>query len=87
MITSNEILSKIKSAQNIAIFAHKNADPDAYGSMFAMREFCHNLGKNADIFAKKTEKDILTTFSPWMKSKQIFMQVIMIWCLCLICIL
>lgn len=64
MITSNEILSKIKSAQNIAIFAHKNADPDAYGSMFAMREFCHNLGKNADIFAKKDREGYLDHIFP-----------------------
>lgn len=64
MITSRQIVSAIKKSQHIAIFAHEHPDPDAYGSIFAMREFCRNLGKNADIFAIKDKVGYLDNIFP-----------------------
>lgn len=43
-------LNMIKNAQNIAIFAHKNPDWDAYGSSLAMRKILENMWKNAKVF-------------------------------------
>lgn len=64
MLTSKQIVQEIKSAKNIAIFAHKNPDPDAYGSMFGMREICNALGKNTDIFAVKNRDGYLDYLFP-----------------------
>lgn len=50
MTTCKQIIQKIKKAKNIAIFAHKDPDPDACGSMLGLRDFCRILGKNADAF-------------------------------------
>ncbi len=63
-MTMNRILAKIKLAKKIAIFAHKNPDPDAYGAMFAMREFCRNLNIEAEIFAIKNRKGYLDNIFP-----------------------
>ncbi len=71
-ITSNEVIKKIKSAKNVALFAHKNPDPDAYGSMFAMREICKNFGVNADVFAIKTDNDNLKKIFPLNEVKSVF---------------
>lgn len=48
---SKKLLEIIKSAKNVAIFAHKSVDPDALGSMFGAREFCRALGVSADVFS------------------------------------
>lgn len=63
-MTMNRILAKIKLAKKIAIFAHKNPDPDAYGAMFAMREICRNLKLNAEIFTIKNKKGYLDNIFP-----------------------
>ena len=51
MIETKEIIKTLKDAKNIAIFAHRHPDADAYGSMFGLREICRILGKDADIYA------------------------------------
>ena len=63
-MTSKEIFDIIKSAKNVAIFAHQHPDPDAYGSMFAVRDMCKNLGINAEIFAVKSPKCYLDEMFP-----------------------
>lgn len=63
-MTISRILAKIKLAKNIAIFTHKNPDPDAYGSVFAMREMCRELNINADIFAIKNKAGYLDYLFP-----------------------
>lgn len=72
MMTKNRLLSKIKEAKNIAIFTHKNPDPDAYGSVFAMREFCRGLGVGADIFAIKNKTGYLDNLFPLEELKTDF---------------
>ena len=71
-MTINRVLAKIKLAKRIAIFAHKNPDPDAYGAMFAMREFCRNLNLDADIFAIKNKKGYLDNIFPLEEVKTDF---------------
>lgn len=56
MKESKTIFEEIKNAKNVAIFAHKNPDPDAFGSMFGAREFCRALGTNAQVFAIQDER-------------------------------
>ncbi len=63
-MTISRILAKIKLAKNIAIFTHRNPDPDAYGSVFAMREMCKQLNVNADIFAIKNKAGYLDCIFP-----------------------
>lgn len=72
MMTINNLLIKIKEAKNIAIFAHRNPDPDAYGSMFAMREICRNMGVEADIFAAKNKDGYLNGIFPLQELKTDF---------------
>lgn len=72
MMTINRVLAKIKLAKRIAIFAHKNPDPDAYGAMFAMREFCRNLNLDADIFAIKNKRGYLDNIFPLEEVKTDF---------------
>lgn len=62
MITNKSIVQKINKAQNIAIFAHLDPDPDACGSMFAMRNLCQKLGKNAYVFCKGYDAYIAEMF-------------------------
>lgn len=71
-MTINRVLAKIKLAKRIAIFAHKNPDPDAYGAMFAMREFCRNLNLDADIFAIKNKRGYLDNIFPLEEVKTDF---------------
>lgn len=52
MTTCKQLIQKIKSAKNIAIFAHRDPDPDACGASLALRDFCRELGKNAESFCE-----------------------------------
>lgn len=72
MLTNKQILKKIKSAKNIAIFAHRHPDPDACGSMFGMQNLCKYLGKTADVFLIKEKEDYLDKIFPIAKAKNIF---------------
>ncbi|MBR1890221.1 MAG: bifunctional oligoribonuclease/PAP phosphatase NrnA [Clostridia bacterium] len=74
MITTKKALAIIKKSKNIAIFAHKEPDPDACGSMFGLRDFCQKIGKNADVIMEEAPaafmqnvfpcKEAVKTFSP-----------------------
>lgn len=44
------IVKIIKNHKNIAIFSHKNPDPDAIGSALALRHAFAKLGKNVGLF-------------------------------------
>lgn len=57
MMTTKQIINKIKKAENIAIFSHKGPDPDAFGSMFGLYDFCRKIGKNADLFLDLNAKN------------------------------
>lgn len=46
----SNIVSLIKKAKNIAIFSHKNPDPDAIGSALALRHALIKLGKEVGLF-------------------------------------
>ncbi|MGN1201423.1 MAG: bifunctional oligoribonuclease/PAP phosphatase NrnA [Candidatus Caccovivens sp.] len=72
MLTSKQVVEKIKKAHNVAIFAHKNPDPDAYGSMFAIRDLCKGLKVNADAFAIKNPKGYLDEIFPLEELKTDF---------------
>lgn len=72
MITTNQIIEKIKNAKNIAIFAHRNPDPDACASMFALEDLCQNLGKNGQIFVAKREENYLDKIFPLSKTRADF---------------
>ena len=72
MITIKKVISKIKNAENIAIFAHRDPDPDALGSMFGFRDFCQKLGKNATIFALDKCDNYLNYIFPMNETKQDF---------------
>ncbi len=71
-MTNKDVVKFIKNAKNIALFAHKNPDPDAYGSMFAMREICRNLGVNADVFALRNSESNLDYLFPLNEVKTDF---------------
>ena len=64
MITNKEFLKKLESAKNIAIFSHREPDPDALGSMFGMRDLCLKLGKNADVFFCDEPADFMKEVYP-----------------------
>ena len=72
MITNKQIIEKVNKAQNIAIFAHMDPDPDALGSMFGLREFCRGLGKKADVFIIDKKENFLSMIFPLEESKQNF---------------
>lgn len=63
-MTTNSLLNKLKEAKKVAIFAHRNPDPDAYGSMFAMKEICQQIGVFADVFAMKNQDGYLNGIFP-----------------------
>ncbi len=71
-MTNKDIVKYIKNAKNVALFAHKNPDPDAYGSMFGMREICQNLGINATIFAQRNSENNLDYLFPLNEVKTDF---------------
>ena len=72
MMTKSRLLAKIKLANRIALFAHQNPDPDAYGAMFALQRFCKNLGKDASVFAVKNKKGYLDHLFPLNELKTNF---------------
>lgn len=49
MNTFNEVMEKLKSAKNIALFAHENPDGDAFGSLVAAKAILEEMGKRAVI--------------------------------------
>jgi len=61
---TNEILKNIKNSKKIAIFSHKNPDPDAYGSAFTVKEICKSLKIKAEIFAIKNATGYLDEIFP-----------------------
>ncbi len=71
-MTNKQIVSKIKKAKKIAIFSHRDPDPDACGSMFGLREFCRKLGKEADVFVKKSRDKYLDYIFPLSETKEDF---------------
>lgn len=64
MLNLKQITDKINKAKNIALFAHNNPDADAYGSMFAMQEYCKGLNKNVEVFAIKNPPCFLDEIFP-----------------------
>lgn len=72
MMTYKQIIQKIKKAKNIAIFAHREPDPDACGSMFSLREFCRQIGKNADIFVSRDKRECLPQIFPLNDTKNLY---------------
>ncbi len=72
-MNKSEIIKKIKSAKKIAIFAHRDPDPDACGSMFGLRAFCRELGKDAVVFAKKTKPKYLHHIFPLDEAREDFL--------------
>ena len=71
MITNKQIVQKIQKAKNIAIFGHVDPDVDACGSTFGFRDFCRNLGKNADIFCEHYGEFVESLF-PVEELKSVF---------------
>ncbi len=63
-MTGSEIVARFKAAKKVAIFAHKSPDPDAYGSMFAVREVLRALKKEADVFAVRGGQSNLDNIFP-----------------------
>lgn len=71
-MTNKQIIAKLKKAKNIAIFAHRDPDPDACGAMFGLSEFCRAIGKEADVFVKKTKEKYLDYIFPLSEAKEDF---------------
>ncbi len=71
-MTSKDIFNIIKSSKNVAIFSHQHPDPDAYGSMFAVKDMCKNMGINAEIFAVKSPECYLDEIFPLVDVKEDF---------------
>lgn len=72
MMTINSVLSKLKSAQKIALFTHRNPDPDAYGAVFGLKEILSDMGKTAEVFAVKNQPCNLDYIFPLDKLKTDF---------------
>ena len=72
MITNKQIVEKIKKASKIAIFAHKDPDPDSLGSSYGLREFCFAMGKTADVFIEKIKRNNLYDLFPISERKTSF---------------
>ncbi len=72
MLTLEQVVETIQNASNIAIFAHRNPDPDACGSMFAMQRLCQKLGKKAEVFTKVLPDSNLRSIFPIETSKEAF---------------
>ena len=49
MNTFSEVMEKLKSAKNIALFAHENPDGDALGSLVAAKAVLEEMDKRAVI--------------------------------------
>ncbi len=63
-MTSAQLFESIKRAKQVALFCHANPDPDAYGSVFALKEICNKLGTDAKVFAFKNPKGYLDDIFP-----------------------
>ncbi len=72
-MSNKEIISIINNAQNIAIFSHKDPDPDALGSLFGVKAFCQTMGKNADIFVKHATDRYLDYIFPVSDAREDFL--------------
>lgn len=71
-MTSKEVVEIIKNSQNIAIFSHRSPDPDACGSLFAVKDICLSLGKNAEVFLKESVPSYLDCIFPIKEVKHDF---------------
>lgn len=72
MITNKQIVKEIKKSKNIAIFSHRDPDPDALGSMFGFREFCQKMNKKAVIFGENKHDNYLNFIFPMSEVSQNF---------------
>lgn len=72
MISFENIVDRIKKSNNIAIFAHRFPDPDACGSMFALKRFCQILGKHAEVFVPKRNPNYLDLIFPMNETRDDF---------------
>ena len=68
-MTNRKAIEVIKNANKIAIFGHKEPDPDACGSTFGLQDLCQKLGKKADVFVCDTPADYLKDVFPFKKAK------------------
>lgn len=68
----SDVIKEIKASKKVAIFGHKNPDPDSYGAMFSMREICMNFGLQADVYAKKSADGYLDAIFPLTELKTDF---------------
>lgn len=59
-----KLLKSIKSAQNIALFSHSNADHDSICSSVALYLILKKMGKSAHIFAEKQPNEAILRFVP-----------------------
>lgn len=71
-MTNKQIISTLKKAKNIAIFAHRDPDPDSCGAMFGLRDFCRKIGVNADVFIKKEADRYLNHIFPLDEGREDF---------------
>lgn len=69
---SKTLFAFFENAKKVAIFTHINPDPDAYGSAFAVREMCKNMGKQAEVFAVKNLQSYLDKIFPLTELKTNF---------------
>lgn len=53
MTTLDEILEKIKSANNIVVLTHENPDGDAIGSSLALYQALKALNKDVEVIIPK----------------------------------
>lgn len=72
MMTPKQILKILKSAKNVAIFAHKNPDPDACGSLFGLKGLCDALKIDATVFIEPREENYLDKIFPMSNSASVF---------------
>lgn len=69
---SQSLFEILNVAKSVAIFSHVNPDPDAYGSAFACRQMCRNMGKSAEVFAVKNANSYLDKIFPLKELKTDF---------------
>ena len=64
-MTYKKVVERIKKAKKIAIFSHRDPDPDACGSMFGLCEFCRAIGKeDVTVFVKEIKGKYLNYIFP-----------------------
>jgi len=69
MTTNKKAIEIIKKSNKIAIFSHREPDPDACGSMFGLQDLCQKMGKKADVFVCDTPADYIVNIFPFKKAK------------------